>query len=103
MGQQNQTFCDDFLCNQTNFYGLSQCLNCIIANGGERPEGYPTNTTFNPATATLPSYPPEIPHLDGWIDTSLANQILQNVTGRCSAVNKPLTGASTITATATTT
>lgn len=101
--RQNQTLCDDQFCNPIKFNTFSQCLNCIIANGGERPFGYPLGEPLDVSTVPLPSYPPEYPQVPKWIDTNVANEMLKNVSDRCSSINRALTTGLTVTATATTT
>lgn len=97
-----ETFCDDFFCSQGNYTQLLDCANCVVANGGERPLGYHTNTSLTaaPTTARFPGAPF---NPLGLIDAEQLNGWLRNVTERCSSVNRPVTGASTVSATATTT
>ncbi|KAI9632817.1 uncharacterized protein MKK02DRAFT_30547 [Dioszegia hungarica] len=100
------TQCDS-LCNQTYYDGLSQCLNCIVANGNERPFGYSTNTSITalPTRAPAPSGSSNLDttNPNGLIDAAQADGWLRNMTDMCSAKGKALTGATSVTAIPTTT
>ncbi|WVF69431.1 hypothetical protein IAT40_004208 [Kwoniella sp. CBS 6097] len=95
--------CNEYLCNPAAYNQLFQCLNCIVANGGERPFGYHTNTslTVEPTHSGALSWT-ENPN--GLIDLEQSNAILKNVTERCESVGKAINEVvTTVTATATTT
>ncbi|ORY25060.1 hypothetical protein BCR39DRAFT_308649 [Naematelia encephala] len=94
--------CNTHLCNSTIYDQLSACLNCIVANGDERPFGYYSNTSLT-AGPTAPSNPLAPFNPNGLINADQANKILSNVTARCASVSSSITGASTITASPTTT
>lgn len=91
---------------------MVQCLNCLVANGGERPFEAATDSNFDLSTAR-PSNPPFIAsqgipaNPEGFIDEDQARGWIQNVTERCQSIGQTLTpvdgGATEITATATTT
>jgi len=83
-------------------------LNCIVANGGERPYEAVTNTNFDFSTAIPPGVKEAgIPgNPEGYIDDRQARGWIRNVTERCESIGRPLTaveGVTEITATATTT
>jgi hypothetical protein len=100
-GQVTQAECNDYFCSQGNFTQLEQCLNCIVANGGERPFGYSSNTSITAApTPNGDSLLPQLPFL---IDAEEGSAMLKNVTDMCQAAGRAVTGASSITATPTTT
>lgn len=89
-----------YICNTTNFGQLNQCLNCIVANGNERPIGYYTNTaavqpTSRGAIAALPYV---------LINSTQANKILSETLEQCSFLGLPVEGATpTVTASPSTT
>ncbi|KAI9632816.1 uncharacterized protein MKK02DRAFT_30546 [Dioszegia hungarica] len=96
----------DGLCNQTYYDGLSQCLNCIVANGNERPLGYSTNTSITafPTRSAVPGTSLiDMTNPNGPIDAAQADGWLRNVTNMCSTKGKALTGATSVTAIPTTT
>lgn len=98
------TACNAYLCQQRNYEQLADCLNCIIANGNERPFGYHSDpsvsTTLSPLQSAIGTqYNPQ-----GLLDVELANGWLRNVTEQCSAAGLALSGVeSTVTATPTST
>lgn len=98
--------CNAYFCQPPNYDLLVDCLDCIIANGNQRPLGYHTNSALG-ASAAIPSeyegygieYSPQ-----GFVDATLANGWLKNVTNSCSKAGKPLGNVqSSLTATPTTT
>ena len=105
----SQGECDDFHCDTVNFDHLVQCLNCVVANGGERPYG-PQSADFNISTAIpedtgssglgIPGNP------EGYLDEDQARGWITNITDRCSSISRPFTspvGPTEITATPTAT
>jgi hypothetical protein len=96
--------CNAFLCSQGNYTQLENCLQCVIANGDEKPLGYHTNSSMTaaPTQAQRGGLGPVFNPL-GLIDEEQANGWLRNVTERCESVNMAVTGAGSITATPTTT
>lgn len=103
LASPDQTVCDNYLCNATTYGQLSACLNCIVANGNERPFGYYTNTAaVYPTSTRIGSLGPPV-NPNGPIDLSEANKILANVTERCASRGKSFGESSTVTATPTTT
>ncbi|WVQ98390.1 hypothetical protein IAU59_005513 [Kwoniella sp. CBS 9459] len=96
--------CNQFFCNSTNYEHLSQCLNCIIANGDERPFGYHTNTSLTAEPTRSAESPSSLSNPNGLIDLDVANAMLKNVTDRCESIDQAISsGQSSITATPTTT
>ncbi|WRT67542.1 uncharacterized protein IL334_004514 [Kwoniella shivajii] len=94
--------CNQYLCNSTIYDQLFECLNCIIANGNERPFGYHTNNSITATptggTASISRNP------NGLIDEQQANAVLKNVTDRCQSIGQAVTaGGISITASPTTT
>jgi hypothetical protein len=98
----NQTECDDYFCNEARYEHLSLCLNCMIANGGERPIGYHSNSALTENPTAIGGIPVPTSPL-GLLDEEQGNGWLRNVTQRCASLGTTLTGASTITASPTTT
>jgi hypothetical protein len=96
-------YCNTIVCDPDFYPRLSACLNCIVANGDERPFGYYTNTsiTVEPTYANSDQSFPSNPN--GLVDADQANAILRNVTERCAAIGSTVVGESTITAVPTTT
>ncbi|OCF70801.1 hypothetical protein I204_08548 [Kwoniella mangroviensis CBS 8886] len=96
--------CNKQFCNATVYEHFSQCLNCIIANGEERPFGYHTNSSLSVANTPLGGPLSPVTNPNGLIDLEQANQMLNNVTDRCQSIGQALTSVeSSITATPTTT
>jgi len=97
----NRTSCDSTICKQDYFNAISACLNCIVANGNERPFGYSSNTSITAAptgnSGTFPNNP------NGLIDKDQANGVLRNITDKCSSIYSSVTGQTTLTASPTTT
>ncbi|KAI9632814.1 uncharacterized protein MKK02DRAFT_30544 [Dioszegia hungarica] len=97
----------DSLCSQQYYDGLSQCLNCVVANGGERPLGYSANTALT--TNVIPSFVSggenvkNLVNPNGFLNSTQANGWLGNVTSLCASKGKAIATSSSITATATTT
>lgn len=80
---------------------LAACLNCVVANGNERPYGYFTNSSLT-AAATDPFLIIPDP-VGGYLNATGANGWLNNVTERCSSIGSPISQTTTLTATPTTT
>lgn len=100
--QTDQAECDKYLCMPETYDHLSTCLNCIIANGNQRPLGYHTNSLMTAQATTGPLVLPA--PIGGFLNVTVANGWLNNVTERCSSVGSPLNEVtSTLTATPTTT
>jgi len=97
----NRTGCDETICQQGYYDAFKACLNCIVANGNERPFGYYTNSSLSAAPTNTDSFVPINPN--GFIDADQANGMLKNVTDKCSSLSTSLTGATSITASPTTT
>ena len=95
-------YCNDFFCSQGNYTQLLDCVNCIVANGDERPQGYHTNTALTAAPTTPPANGLPFNPL-GLVDEEQANGWLRNVTERCDSIDRAVTGDNSITATPTTT
>jgi hypothetical protein len=95
-------YCENYLCSQGNYTQLVDCVNCIVANGDERPQGYHTNTALTAAPTAPPANGLPFNPL-GLVDEEQANGWLRNVTERCSSVDRPVTGGDSVTATPTTT
>ncbi|OCF30358.1 hypothetical protein I316_08002 [Kwoniella heveanensis BCC8398] len=96
--------CNKQFCNATVYEHFSQCLNCIIANGEERPFGYHTNSSHTVANTPLGGPLAAVSNPNGLIDLEQANQMLKNVTDRCQNIGQALSSVtSSITATPTTT
>jgi hypothetical protein len=102
LSSELQGYCDDFFCSQGNYTQLLDCANCIIANGGEDPSGYPTTTETATSTQSGGIIRPPVNPL-GLIDAEQLDGWLANVTERCSSIDRTVTGDSTATATPTTT
>ena len=102
LSPENQGSCDDFYCSQGNYTQLLNCANCIVANGDERPFGYASDSELT-AAPTQTGVGSPITNPLGLIDMGQLNGWLANVTERCSSINRPLSGASTVTASPTTT
>lgn len=96
-----QEYCDNFFCSQGNYTQLNDCVNCVIANGDERPAGYHTNAAVPTAIQTPRNGLPYNPL--GLLNATQADGWLMNVTGRCSSIDRAVTGAASVTATPTTT
>ena len=104
----NTSLCDTYLCNNTLYEQVSGCLNCIVANGNEKPFGYYTNSSMtalptntgggNPLSADARIYNPW-----GLINATVSNDILKNISDHCASVSSSITVATTVTATPTTT
>lgn len=111
----NKTSVCNSLCNQTYYDGLSACLNCIVANGGES-----TTTIIRPSTSitsrstssaisastssgrsTAQGY--DFGNPNGAIDLNQANGWLKNITDYCSPRGVTFTGRGSVTAIPTTT
>jgi len=104
--EADQDECNAYLCNQDNYDQTLACLNCIVANGNERPLGYQTNSSLTiPATDVHNPLAPTSMPVGGYIDLNQANGWLANVTGRCQSIGSALAedAQTTITASATTT
>lgn len=104
--QANQTECNAYLCKPETYNQILACLNCIVANGDERPYGCHTNPSLTAPQTDDPLSPTSIP-VGGYIDEKQANGWLANITNRCESVGSAISGsgggASTITASPTTT
>ena len=102
--QFNTTFCDQQLCNNTDYTELTACFNCIVANGQERPYGYYTNTSLTVLpTQSHPTVAEGIYNPWGLLNTTTSNEILKNISDHCASVSSSITVATTVTATPTTT
>ena len=99
--QAQQDDCDRYLCLPETYQHLAACLNCIVANGNERPYGYHTNSSLT-AAATGPFNVLPDP-VGGYLNATGANMWLNNVTERCSSVGSPIAETTTLTASPTTT
>ena len=84
---------------------MLDCANCIIANGGERPIGYHTNTELTATSTRIDGSRPfdEPVNPFGLIEEEQLNGWIANVTDRCSAIDRAVNGDSTVTASPTTT
>lgn len=99
----NQDECNEYLCNQETYNQLLACLNCIVANGDERPRGYHTNSALT-APASDDALGPAATPIGGYLDADQGNGWLANVTERCGSVGRSLNNlTTTLTATPTTT
>ncbi|KAK8858382.1 hypothetical protein IAR55_002609 [Kwoniella newhampshirensis] len=96
----NQQTCNSYLCPRYDL--LTTCLNCVVANGDERPSGYQLNTSLTaPATRIANGQVPVNP--EGLIDADQANGWLRNVSERCASIGSTVSGETTVTAVPTTT
>ena len=104
----SQQKCDDYFCQPESFNYLAACLNCVVANGDERPLGYHTNTALTAARSLSPALTAlgAQDNPNGLINAEQARGWLRNVTERCDGIGRGLGsvgGADKLTAVPTTT
>ena len=87
--------CADFLCGAEQYQVFAQCMNCIVANGGEAPRS--TQVPLQSGGLDRGAAANER------IDQERANGWLRNVTDFCTARGSAVEGAQSVTATPTTT
>ena len=88
----SQDKCDDYFCQPESFNYLAACLNCIVANGDERPFGYHTNTGLTAARSLSPALTAvgAQDNPNGLVNAEQARGWLRNVTERCNSIGRGL-------------